>query len=70
MRTRRITIEGDRYLVFYTFDDEPRPGPAASGDAGALPNERPGASQRARRDSAGGQTVAGPPPREGEGRDV
>ena len=32
MRSRRITIEGNRYLIFYTFDDEPHVGAAATAD--------------------------------------
>jgi hypothetical protein len=35
MRSRRINIEGNRYLIFYTFADEPWLGVAANADAGA-----------------------------------
>jgi hypothetical protein len=35
MRSRRINIEGNRYLIFYTFADEPWLGAAANADAGA-----------------------------------
>jgi hypothetical protein len=35
MRRRRITIEGNRYLIFYTFDDEPRLGATTTGNASA-----------------------------------
>ncbi|MDT7542341.1 MAG: hypothetical protein QOE33_2245 [Acidobacteriota bacterium] len=39
MNSRRITIEGNRYLVFYTFDDEPQLGAVA--DAGAQLSAQP-----------------------------
>jgi hypothetical protein len=35
MRSRRINIEGNRYLIFYTVADEPWLGAAADADAGA-----------------------------------
>jgi hypothetical protein len=41
MRSRRINIEGNRYLVFYTFADEPWLGAAATADAGAQHSTQP-----------------------------
>ena len=32
MRRRQITIEGGRYLIFYSFEDEPGPDAAPSTD--------------------------------------
>jgi hypothetical protein len=41
MRSRRINIEGNRYLIFYTFTDEPWLGAAADADAGAQLSAQP-----------------------------
>lgn len=41
MRSRRINIEGNRYLIFYTFADEPWLGAAADADAGAQLSAQP-----------------------------
>jgi hypothetical protein len=39
MRSRRINIEGNRYLIFFTFADEPWLGAAANADAGLYIND-------------------------------
>ena len=57
MRRRQITIEGGRYLIFYSFEDEPGPDAAPSTERPAGGGARDEAGRAAGDASARGSAV-------------